>query len=122
MIYMKTNLAVADNTGAKKVQCIKVLGGSHKDCASVADVIVVSIRDAVPNARVKEGDVCRAVVVRVAKEVKRHDGSSIKFYENAVVLVNKQGEPMGSRVFGPVDRKLRSAGFMRIVSLAPEVL
>lgn len=122
MIYLKTNLEVADNSGARKVQCIKVLGGSHKDCATVGDEIVVSIRDAIPKGKVKKGDVYRAVVVRTKKEIKRPDGGAIAFDSNAVVLMNKQHEPIGTRVFGPVPRELRNKNYMRIISLAPEVL
>jgi len=122
MVMLKTNLDVADNSGARKAQCIKVLGGSHKDCATVGDEIVVSIKDAITKGKVKKGEVHRAVVVRTRKEVKRADGSVIKFDSNAVVLINKQHEPLGTRVFGPVPRELRSKNFMRIISLAPEVL
>jgi large subunit ribosomal protein L14 len=117
---MKTNLEVADNSGARKAQCIKVLGGS--DVASVGDEIVVSIKIALPKGKVKKGEVHRAVVVRTTKEVKRADGSDIRFDTNAVVLINKQHEPVGTRVFGPVPRELRAKNFMRIISLAPEVL
>ena len=122
MIQMLTLLDVADNSGAKKVKCVKVLGGSSEGTASVGDVIVVSIRDVIPKARVKKGDVHRAVVVRTVKEIKRSDGSHIKFYSNAAVLIDKQGEPIGTRVFGPVPRELRAKNFMKIISLAPEVL
>jgi large subunit ribosomal protein L14 len=122
MIHLLTRLGVADNSGARLVRCVKVLGGSHRKVASVGDVIVVSIREAIPRAKVKKGDVHRAVVVRVAKEYRRADGSHIKFGDNAVVLIDKQGEPLGTRVFGPVPRELRAKNFMKIISLAPEVL
>ncbi|MAI06985.1 MAG: 50S ribosomal protein L14 [Alphaproteobacteria bacterium TMED87] len=122
MIQMQTNLEVADNSGARKVQCIKVLGGSKRRFASVGDVIVVSIKEAIPRGRVKKGDIHRAVIVRTAKDVRRLDGTSIRFDRNAAVLVNKSGEPIGTRIFGPVTRELRSKAFMKIVSLAPEVL
>ena len=122
MIQMQTNLEVADNSGARRVQCIKVLGGSKRKYASVGDVIVVSIKDAIPRGRVKKGDVSQAVVVRTAKEIRRPDGSSIRFDRNAAVLINKQGEPIGTRIFGPVTRELRAKRFMKIISLAPEVL
>ncbi|MBB4212382.1 50S ribosomal protein L14 [Rhodothalassium salexigens] len=122
MIQMQTNLDVADNSGAKRVQCIKVLGGSKKRTAGVGDVIVVSVKEAIPKGRVKKGDVHRAVVVRTAKEVRRADGSTIRFDRNAAVLLNKQGEPIGTRIFGPVLRELRAAKYMKIISLAPEVL
>ena len=122
MIQMQTNLDVADNSGAKKVQCIKVLGGAKRKYASVGDVIVVSVKDAIPRGRVKKGDVRRAVIVRTAKEIKRSDGSTIKFDKNAAVMLNNAGELIGTRIFGPVGRELRSKNFMKIVSLAPEVL
>ncbi len=122
MIQMQSNLDVADNSGAKRVQCIKVLGGSKRRFATVGDVIVVSIKEAAPRAKVKKGDVHRAVIVRTAKEIRRIDGSSIRFDRNAAVLINKQGEPIGTRIFGPVTRELRAKKFMKIVSLAPEVL
>lgn len=122
MIQMQTNLDVADNSGARRVQCIKVLGGSKRRFASVGDVIVVSVKEAIPRGRVKKGDVHRAVIVRTAKEVRRADGSAIRFDTNAAVLINKTGEPIGTRIFGPVTRELRSKAFMKIVSLAPEVL
>ena len=122
MIQMRTNLFVADNSGAKKVQCIKVLGGSKRRFATVGDVIVVSVKEAIPRGRVKKGDVHQAVIVRTAKEIRRPDGSSIRFDRNAAVLINKQGEPIGTRIFGPVTRELRAKKFMKIVSLAPEVL
>ena len=122
MIQMQTNLDVADNSGARRVQCIRVLGGSRRKYASVGDIIVVSIKDAIPRGRVKKGEVMRAVVVRTAKDVRRTDGSSIRFDRNAAVLINKQGEPIGTRIFGPVTRELRAKGYMKIISLAPEVL
>jgi len=122
MVQMQTRLEVADNSGARSVMCIKVLGGSHRMIASIGDVIVVSIKDAVPRGKVKKGEVHRAVIVRTAKEIRRSDGSLIKFDKNAAVLINKQGEPVGSRIFGPVTRELRAKKFMKIVSLAPEVL
>jgi large subunit ribosomal protein L14 len=122
MIQMQTNLEVADNSGARRVQCIKVLGGSKRKYASVGDVIVVSIKEAIPRGRVKKGDVMQAVVVRTAKEIRRADGTSIRFDRNAAVLINKQGEPIGTRIFGPVTRELRAKAFMKIISLAPEVL
>lgn len=122
MIQMQTRMAVADNSGAQDVQCIKVLGGSKRRFASVGDVIVVSVKKAIPRGRVKKGDVYRAVIVRTAKEVKRRDGSAIRFDKNAVVLLNKQDEPIGTRIFGPVVRELRARRFMKIISLAPEVL
>ena len=122
MIQMQTNLDVADNSGARRVQCIKVLGGSKRKTAGVGDIIVVSVKEAIPRGRVKKGDVMRAIIVRTAKEVKRVDGTSIRFDRNAAVLINKQNEPVGTRIFGPVTRELRGRGFMKIVSLAPEVL
>lgn len=122
MIQMQTNLKVADNSGARRVQCIKVLGGSKRKTASVGDVIVVSVKDAIPKGRVKKGDVKRAVIVRTAKEIRRPDGSAIRFDDNAAVLLNPQGEPIGTRIFGPVTRELRAKEFMKIISLAPEVL
>ncbi|MEM6682300.1 MAG: 50S ribosomal protein L14 [Pseudomonadota bacterium] len=122
MIQMQTNLDVADNSGARKVQCIKVLGGSKRKTASVGDVIVVSVKDAIPRGRVKKGDVQRAVIVRTKKDVRRKDGSVIRFDSNAAVLINKNNEPIGTRIFGPVVRELRGANFMKIISLAPEVL
>jgi large subunit ribosomal protein L14 len=122
MIQMQTNLEVADNSGARRVQCIKVLGGSQRRFASVGDVIVVSVKEAIPRGRVKKGDVHRAVIVRTAKEIRRTDGTSIRFDTNAAVLINKQGEPIGTRIFGPVTRELRGKKFMKIISLAPEVL
>ena len=122
MIQMQTNLDVADNSGARRVQCIKVLGGSKRKYASVGDIIVVSVKDAIPRGRVKKGDVHRAVVVRTAKEIRRADGTSIRFDRNAAVLINKTNEPIGTRIFGPVTRELRGKAFMKIISLAPEVL
>ncbi len=122
MIQMQSTMEVADNSGARKVQCIKVLGGSHRKIASVGDVIVVSVKEAIPRGKVKKGEVHRAVIVRTAKEVKRADGTAIRFDKNAAVLLNKSNEPIGTRIFGPVVRELRSRNFMKIVSLAPEVL
>lgn len=122
MIQMQTVLDVADNSGAKKVFCVKVLGGSRRRYASLGDVIVVSIREALPASKVKKGDVHRAVVVRTRKEVRRTDGSYIRFDTNAAVLINPQGEPIGTRIFGPVARELRGKNFMKIISLAPEVV
>jgi len=122
MIQMQTNLEVADNSGARRVQCIKVLGGSKRKTASIGDVIVVSVKEAIPRGRVKKGDVQRAVIVRTKKEIRRADGTSIRFDSNAAVLINKAGEPVGTRIFGPVTRELRSKNMMKIVSLAPEVL
>ncbi|GAN80196.1 50S ribosomal protein L14 [Acidocella aminolytica] len=122
MIIVESNLDVADNSGAKRVQCIKVLGGSKRKTASVGDVIVVSVKDAIPRGKVKKGDVHQAVVVRTAYPVRRPDGSVIRFDRNAAVLINKQQEPIGTRIFGPVVRELRAKKFMKIISLAPEVL
>jgi large subunit ribosomal protein L14 len=122
MIQMRTNLDVADNSGARRVQCIKVLGGSRHVSAGVGDVIVVSIKDAIPRGKVKKGEVLRAVVVRTSKDLRRPDGSVIRFDRNAAVLITKQGEPIGTRIFGPVTRELRAKKFMKIISLAPEVL
>ncbi len=122
MIQMQTNLDVADNSGAKRVQCIKVLGGSKRRYASIGDVIVVSIKEAMPKGRVKKGEVRRAVVVRVKKDIQRADGSVIRFDSNAAVLINNNGEMMGTRIFGPVPRELRAKNQMKIISLAPEVL
>jgi large subunit ribosomal protein L14 len=122
MIQMQTLLDVADNTGAVKVMCIKVLGGSKRRYAGVGDIIKVSIKDAAPRGRVKKGDVYNAVVVRTAKGVRRNDGSLVKFDNNAVVLLNAKQEPIGTRIFGPVTRELRTEKFMKIVSLAPEVI
>ncbi|PWR19082.1 50S ribosomal protein L14 [Zavarzinia compransoris] len=122
MIQMQTNLDVADNSGARRVMCIKVLGGAGRRYASVGDIIVVSVKEAIPRGRVKKGDVHRAVVVRTAKEVRRPDGTAIRFDTNAAVLINKQNEPIGTRIFGPVVRELRARNHMKIISLAPEVL
>ncbi|MCZ6863581.1 MAG: 50S ribosomal protein L14 [Alphaproteobacteria bacterium] len=122
MIQMQTRLEVADNSGARKVQCIKVLGGSKRKTASVGDIIVVSVKEAIPRGRVKKGDIHRAVVVRTAKEIHRADGSSIRFDRNAAVLLTPTGEPIGTRIFGPVTRELRARGYMKIISLSPEVL
>lgn len=122
MIQMETNLDVADNSGARSVQCIKVLGGSKRKYATIGDTIVVAVQDAIPKGRVKKGQVMKAVVVRVAKGVRRPDGSLIRFDRNAAVLINAQGEPVGTRIFGPVTRELRAKNHMKIVSLAPEVL
>lgn len=122
MIQTETVLDVADNSGAKKLKCIKVLGGSKRKYASVGDIIVASIKEAAPNGKVKKGSVARAVVVRTAKEIRRRDGSYIRFDSNAAVLINAEGEPIGSRIFGPVARELRKTPFVKIVSLAPEVL
>jgi len=122
MIQMQSNLDVADNSGAKRVQCIKVLGGSKRKYASIGDTIVVSVKEAIPRGRVKKGQVMKAVIVRTASGVRRPDGSLIRFDRNAAVLVNAQGEPVGTRIFGPVTRELRAKKHMKIVSLAPEVL
>ena len=122
MIQMQTNLEVADNSGARRVQCIKVLGGSKRRFASVGDVIVVSVKEAIPRGRVKKGEMHRAVVVRTAKGIRRSDGSAIRFDTNAAVLLDAQNEPIGTRIFGPVTRELRSKNYMKIISLAPEVL
>ena len=122
MIQMQSNLEVADNSGAKRVQCIKVLGGSKRRFAGVGDVIVVSIKEAQPRGKVKKGDVHRAVIVRTAKDIHRPDGSTIRFDTNAAVLGNKNAEPIGTRIFGPVVRELRAKNYMKIISLAPEVL
>ena len=122
MIQVQTELFVADNTGAKKIECIKVLGGSKRKFASVGDIIVVSVKEAIPKGKVSKGDVHQAVIVRTAKEIRRNDGSAIRFDKNAAVLINKQLEPIGTRIFGPVTRELRAKKFMKIISLAPEVL
>ena len=122
MIINETNLEVADNSGARRVQCIKVIGGSKRRFASVGDVIIVSIKEAIPRGKVNKGDVHHAVIVRTAKEIRRNDGSAIRFDKNAAVLINKQQEPIGTRIFGPVTRELRAKKFMKIISLAPEVL
>ena len=122
MIQVQTELLVADNTGAKKIECINVLGGSKRKFASVGDIIIVSIKQAIPKGKVSKGDVHQAVIVRTAKEIRRNDGSAIRFDKNAAVLINKQLEPIGTRIFGPVTRELRAKKFMKIISLAPEVL
>lgn len=122
MVQQQTYLEVADNSGAKRVMCIKVLGGTRRRYATVGDVIVVTVKEALPNSKVRKGDVARAVIVRTAKEVPRRDGSYIKFDTNAAVIVNNQNEPVGTRIFGPVARELRARRFMKIISLAPEVL
>lgn len=122
MIQMQTRLEVADNSGAKEIQCIKVLGGSHRRYANIGDIIKVSVKDAIPRGRVKKGDVYNAVVVRTKKGVRRPDGSIIRFDTNAAVLLNNQMQPIGTRIFGPVTRELRTERFMKIISLAPEVL
>jgi large subunit ribosomal protein L14 len=122
MIQMESVLDVADNSGAKRVKCVKVLGGSKRKYASVGDIIVVSVKDAAPNGKVKKGQIARAVIVRTRKELRRIDGSYIRFDTNSAVLITKENEPVGSRIFGPVARELRGKGFTRIVSLAPEVL
>lgn len=122
MIQTETVLIVADNSGARKVQCFHVLGGTRRRYASVGDVVVVSVKEALPNSTVKKGDVRRAVIVRTKKEVRRYDGTYIRFDDNAAVIINDAGEPIGTRIFGPVPRELRAKGFMKIISLAPEVL
>ncbi|MEK9684665.1 MAG: 50S ribosomal protein L14 [Rhodospirillaceae bacterium] len=122
MIQVQTKLEVADNSGARSVQCIRVLGGSRRRTASVGDVIVVSIKEAIPRGRVKKGDIHKAVIVRTSKEIQRPDGSAIRFDKNAAVLINNAGDPIGTRIFGPVTRELRNRSYMKIVSLAPEVL
>ena len=122
MIQMQTNLDVADNSGARRVQCIKVLGGSKRKTAGIGDIIVVSVKEAIPRGRVKKGDVHKAVIVRTAKEVRRDDGTVIRFDRNAAVLLTPKMEPIGTRIFGPVTRELRQKNFMKIISLAPEVL
>ena len=122
MIQMTSVLDVADNSGAKKVYCIKVLGGSRRRYAGIGDVVIVSIREAIPGAKVKKGEVSRAVIVRTKRELARNDGSYIKFDSNSAVLINKENEPIGTRIFGPVARELRAKRFMKIISLAPEVL
>jgi large subunit ribosomal protein L14 len=122
MIQMESNLEVADNSGARKVMCVKVLGGSKKRTATIGDIIVVSVKDAIPRGRVKKGTVHKAVIVRTTKGIKRDDGSFIRFDRNAAVLINPAGEPVGTRIFGPVTRELRGKNFMKIISLAPEVL
>ena len=122
MIQMQSHLDVADNSGARRVQCIKVLGGSKRKYASLGDVIVVSVKEAIPNGKVKKGDVHKAVIVRTAKEIRRADGSYIRFDTNSAVLIDNKGEPVGTRIFGPVARELRGRQYMKIVALAPEVL
>lgn len=122
MIQMQTFLSVADNSGAKKLQCVKVLGGSRRKYAGVGDIVVATVKEALPNSKVKKGELHRAVIVRTRKEIARADGSYIRFGDNAAVLINNQKEPIGTRVFGPVARELRGKQFMRIISLAPEVL
>ncbi len=122
MIQMQTNLDVADNSGARRVECIKVLGGSKRRTANIGDIIVVSVKEAIPRGRVKKGDVHRAVVVRTSKGIQRNDGTVIRFDRNAAVLISANGEPIGTRIFGPVTRELRGKKFMKIISLAPEVL
>jgi large subunit ribosomal protein L14 len=122
MIQQQTRLTVADNSGAKKLLCIKVLGGTRRRYASLGDIIVVSVKEAIPNSRVRKGDVARAVVVRTTKEVRRKDGTYIKFDDNSAVLITAANEPVGTRIFGPVARELRAKKFMKIISLAPEVL
>ena len=122
MIQMQSTLYVADNSGAKKIQCIKVLGGSKRRFASIGDVIVITVKDAIPRGKVKKGEIHKAVIVRTAKEISRSDGSSIRFEKNSAVLINNTGEPLRTRIFGPVTRELRSKKYMKIISLAPEVL
>ncbi|MBL1146239.1 MAG: 50S ribosomal protein L14 [Pseudomonadota bacterium] len=122
MIQMQSNLDVADNSGARRVQCIKVLGGSKRRTANIGDIIVVSVKEAIPRGRVKKGDVHRAVIVRTSKGIQRSDGTVIRFDRNAAVLISANGEPIGTRIFGPVTRELRGKKFMKIISLAPEVL
>ena len=122
MIQAQTRLRVADNSGAKVISCIKVLGGSKRRYATIGDIIVVTVKEAIPNSKVKKGDVVRAVIVRTAKEIRRTDGSYIKFDDNSAVLITPQKEPVGTRIFGPVARELRAKNFMKIISLAPEVL
>ena len=122
MLIPETKLTVADNSGARLIQCIKVLGGSKRRSASIGDVIVVSVKEAIPNGKVKKGEVLKAVIVRTSKAINRYDGSSIKFDKNSAVLLSKEGEPIGTRIFGPVTRELRTKKFTKIISLAPEVL
>jgi large subunit ribosomal protein L14 len=122
MIQMQTCMDVADNSGARRIQCIKVLGGSHRRTAGIGDIVVVSVKDAIPRGRVKKGTVHKAVIVRTSTPLKRDDGTSIRFDRNAAVLINQAGEPVGTRIFGPVTRELRFKNFMKIISLAPEVL
>jgi len=122
MIQAETRLTVADNSGAKQLYCIKVLGGSRRRYARIGDIVVVSVKEAIPNAKVKKGDILKAVIVRTKKEIRRPDGSFIRFDDNSAVLINNQQEPIGTRIFGPVARELRAKRFMKIISLAPEVL
>ncbi len=122
MIQVESNLEVADNSGARRIQCIKVLGGSKRKVASVGDVIVCSVKEAIPRGRVKKGEIVKAVIVRTAKEIRRQDGTAIRFDNNAAVIINANGEPVGTRIFGPVTRELRAKKYMKIISLAPEVL
>ncbi len=122
MIQMQSTLSVADNSGAKSIQCIKVLGGSKRRFASIGDVIVITVKDAIPRGKVKKGEIHKAVIVRTSKEISRSDGSSIRFDKNSAVLINANGEPLGTRIFGPVTRELRTKKYMKIISLAPEVL
>ena len=122
MIQMQSTLSVADNSGAKSIQCIKVLGGSKRRFASIGDVIVITVKDAIPRGKVKKGEIHKAVIVRTSKEISRSDGSSIRFDKNSAVLINPNGEPLGTRIFGPVTRELRTKKYMKIISLAPEVL
>jgi large subunit ribosomal protein L14 len=122
MIQMQTRLSAADNSGAKKLMCVKVLGGTGRRYASIGDIIIVSVKEAIPNSKVKKGDVARAVIVRTKKEIRRRDGTYIKFDDNSAVLISPQNEPIGTRIFGPVARELRAKKFMKIISLAPEVL
>ena len=122
MIQVESNLEVADNSGARRIQCIRVLGGTGRKTATIGDVIVVTVKEAIPRGRVKKGDIHRAVIVRTAKEIHRSDGTSIRFDRNAAVLISPQGEPIGTRIFGPVTRELRGRRYMKIISLAPEVL
>ncbi len=122
MIQVESNLEVADNSGARRIQCIKVLGGSKRKVASVGDVIVCSVKEAIPRGRVKKGEIVKAVIVRTAKEIRRNDGTAIRFDNNAAVIINNNGEPVGTRIFGPVTRELRAKKYMKIISLAPEVL
>tara|TARA_B100002003_G_C13884549_1_gene431615 strand:+ start:113 stop:481 length:369 start_codon:yes stop_codon:yes gene_type:complete len=122
MIQMQTNLDVADNSGARRIQCIKILGGSKRRFASIGDIIIVSIKDAIPRGKIKKGEVLKAVVVRTKKDYKRKDGTTIRFDKNAAVMLDKQEEPIATRIFGPVTRELRTKKFMKIISLAPEVL
>jgi large subunit ribosomal protein L14 len=122
MIQMQSNMDVADNSGARRVECIKVLGGSHRRTANIGDVVVVAVKDAIPRGRVKKGDVRKAVIVRTSHGISRRSGEKIRFDKNACVLINNQGEPIGTRIFGPVTRELRTKGYMKIISLAGEVL